>query len=70
MMESVEDKVCTGTKHKEINSSTDDKENKQVNEGNIVSSSTVNTDQVQYLKTYNKDSAKEASTEDQVGKKN
>ena len=58
-----------GTEQHEIISSTDDKKNKQVSKDNTVSSSTVDIDQVQDIKSYDKDSTKEACTHNQVGGK-
>ena len=64
--ERVENKICTGTEQQEINSSTEDEKNKQVSKDNTASCGTVDVDQVQDMKSYDKDSTKEACTQNQV----
>ena len=67
--ERVEKKVCTGTERQEVNSSTEDEENKPVGKDNTVPGSLINMNQAQDAESYDKDSTKEACTEVQVKEK-
>ena len=69
LRQSVEKKVCTGTERQEINSSTEDEENKPVGKGNTVPGSLINMNQAQDAESYDKDSTKEACAEIQVEEK-